>query len=899
MAEVAASIIGIASFGVNLTLTLYDFASTTAAAREQALQIAKNVTLYSNVLELLANRLEEDEPIITDAALDLAEELREQSLDIFNRIRALLPTNERNGLSMKHRLMWPFRRKKLDLLIAELEYLKSTVQLLVTVIFTGRRLQRYQTCRAKHGSKKAPTHQRAADLQCLKAQTAIIEQINAAHNLTEIETHFAWEDQLNGNTMLAPTLSISATNGTSDPTTESAEREVGTLLALRLDASIAPNHMGTMSDARGYLLTVEPREDRQAHVIQTSADILQSLLDEWTISTPLEKPEPVANEEGSDEGASSSTALILTSTDELEDDVKPQSGFMKRSLSLGSTVTPERGMERQSGELAAATEPSVRTSAVPNSPPSAKQQSTQARVSDEGTRSLQPRKGTLSPNTGEVPMDSGYVMQRLCQNTDWPTNPPLDALLNIQSARTRRRHDDLLQALSLTKAAQMEAWMPDLRKSQQWLLSSKSVDQWLRIRLESWACFTLSYSSGQTVELTAAGAFWILLDNVRVTVLPDGTECWTRAFVPLNGSIAQPGPIKVLIPESRHSEVGLYKGRSVNAWGNRFRSTSQKWVFFTKKLGDRGQMKLLLQDPSPYWSAADRILYTAPVSGTSPTTSDTDLPLGVPERQHSRYASVPTAKVSTAAISQSVPGKTSRSSSKAHIGKASDPYSFRKPMPSTHERQAVDAQAPQQTRRRSKPSSGVETKNTLTSTEQDNYTYPFDEPPVAVQNLDDPPPLPTYYPPPPAPNDRGADPHHPVHFRAHRVPSLSPGLSQYTSPPPPGGDDYYGDFSRPSNSFPPPPGGADYYDDFSTTNNSFPPPPSAADYYDDFSTSYNIFPPLPGVAPPGQFSQTSHGFPPPSDTNWSAPSPATARIVQSSSGKKKAYVGGTWGEGSR
>jgi hypothetical protein len=142
MAELAASIIGISSFGVKLTLTLYDFGATTASAKRQTDYIAKHVTLYSNVLELLAERLEADAPMISEAAMDVAEELYDQSDELFSRIRKLLP--RKDDLNFFQKIAWNFKKPKVDLLVGELEYLKSTVQLLVTVIFAGKKIQSYR-----------------------------------------------------------------------------------------------------------------------------------------------------------------------------------------------------------------------------------------------------------------------------------------------------------------------------------------------------------------------------------------------------------------------------------------------------------------------------------------------------------------------------------------------------------------------------------------------------------------------------------------------------------------------------------------------------------------------------------------------------------------------------------
>ncbi|ETI24582.1 hypothetical protein G647_03951 [Cladophialophora carrionii CBS 160.54] len=58
MAEAAAvaSIVGIASFGIQLTKTLYEFASTVSGARDEANYIARHVDLDANVLDILTGR---------------------------------------------------------------------------------------------------------------------------------------------------------------------------------------------------------------------------------------------------------------------------------------------------------------------------------------------------------------------------------------------------------------------------------------------------------------------------------------------------------------------------------------------------------------------------------------------------------------------------------------------------------------------------------------------------------------------------------------------------------------------------------------------------------------------------------------------------------------------------
>jgi hypothetical protein len=148
MAEVgiAASLIGITGAAISLARTLYVFGSTTSAAREQVDYIGKNVSFYSDVLELLVEQFEHDRPIHSKKAIALAEKLHDHSHDLFNRIRDLIPDSRRtrDRISFLQKVAWNFKKTKVDLLVGELENLKSTVQLLVQVLCAARQIHVYQ-----------------------------------------------------------------------------------------------------------------------------------------------------------------------------------------------------------------------------------------------------------------------------------------------------------------------------------------------------------------------------------------------------------------------------------------------------------------------------------------------------------------------------------------------------------------------------------------------------------------------------------------------------------------------------------------------------------------------------------------------------------------------------------
>lgn len=145
MAEAAAvaSIVGIASFGIKLTKVLYDFGSNVSSAREQTSYIARHVDLYANVLDILTERIDDEEPILSDAAFDLIDELKYQSNELFTMIEQSLPSPKegKDDISFLQKVKWNFTKSRVALLVGELDYLRSTVHLLITIIFTGRKIR--------------------------------------------------------------------------------------------------------------------------------------------------------------------------------------------------------------------------------------------------------------------------------------------------------------------------------------------------------------------------------------------------------------------------------------------------------------------------------------------------------------------------------------------------------------------------------------------------------------------------------------------------------------------------------------------------------------------------------------------------------------------------------------
>ncbi|OCT52557.1 hypothetical protein CLCR_10214 [Cladophialophora carrionii] len=281
MAEAAAvaSIVGIASFGIQLTKTLYEFASTVSGARDEANYIARHVDLYANVLDILTERIDDDEPILTDAAFDLIDELRYQSHEIFTTIQNLLPVPKqgKDDISFLQKVKWNFAKSRVALLVGELDYLRSTVHLLVTVIFTGKKIRSHRR-RAKSGVDISSSHDSDFGRHQIKAQNALLAQREAQEKLEILEVQAARQER---------PLSIDTGEVYTEPS------------SARMD--IVPITATTLAGLTQSLTAYTDPAERQRVMLQESAHVLQLLLQQWTNirpsaseSTSLEaKAEPV------------------------------------------------------------------------------------------------------------------------------------------------------------------------------------------------------------------------------------------------------------------------------------------------------------------------------------------------------------------------------------------------------------------------------------------------------------------------------------------------------------------------------------------------------------------------------------------------------------------------------
>jgi hypothetical protein len=149
MAEIGlvGTVVGLASDGVKLSLTLYTFSETVSSAGTDIKNIARDVSLTSSVLKELGTNLEQDDQtkLYSSSALQTAKEVVRECESVFIDLekvmqKAMERTSKKASkpgkltLSAFDKLTCPFLQPKTEVLRSNLERLKSTLVLMLNVL---------------------------------------------------------------------------------------------------------------------------------------------------------------------------------------------------------------------------------------------------------------------------------------------------------------------------------------------------------------------------------------------------------------------------------------------------------------------------------------------------------------------------------------------------------------------------------------------------------------------------------------------------------------------------------------------------------------------------------------------------------------------------------------------
>ncbi|OAL25863.1 hypothetical protein AYO20_10325 [Fonsecaea nubica] len=397
MAEIGlvASLLGISTFAIQLTTVLYNFGSTASSAREQTDYVARHVTLYSDVLEILAQRIDDDEPIHSRQALDLVNDIYGHSRDLFDKIRDLLP-DRADKVSFVDKIKWNFKKTKVDLLVSEIQYLKSTVNLLVSVLYAGRTIRRHKR---KKKSKKAAQDAMA---QFARAQTAIVEQVNAAAVKEDCQAKAEQDDQTADD-------EITGTNGNDNDNGNGGR--VSTALVKHSPHVPPLINTTAMVQFRQLVGQASDVSEERSLVMANSVDLLRDLLDQWTTledGTAATDGDESSTPRAADEQASSEANTTAASPNPSEEGLYD----VWRNYYLQS----QKRVEELEAELSkmktsqTTTSPAVHTS--PTDPFSGGNPATAEAVADAARKHFLPSRSSSEKEAGKKTPDGRTLGQR-------------------------------------------------------------------------------------------------------------------------------------------------------------------------------------------------------------------------------------------------------------------------------------------------------------------------------------------------------------------------------------------------------------------------------------------------------------------------------------------------------
>ena len=139
--NILGSIVGIASFGVQLSTTLYSFTKSATCTHEYIADIAGDVALTANLLSSVANVLKEEAwALISQSALKDADKILKRCECVFDEIQQIIEKRTKTGergkgrIAALGRLAWPLKEQRVELLRRRLDNLKTSLLLLLKVL---------------------------------------------------------------------------------------------------------------------------------------------------------------------------------------------------------------------------------------------------------------------------------------------------------------------------------------------------------------------------------------------------------------------------------------------------------------------------------------------------------------------------------------------------------------------------------------------------------------------------------------------------------------------------------------------------------------------------------------------------------------------------------------------
>ena len=141
------SITGTASAGFRLSLALNAVGTESALRHEMASAdveiqvIAKKISEFSLMLKQVGKIVEENRTIASPSAIDTVAEIKDQSERDFDEIKSMIEmvqkrdeTGNFRGIEVANRVTWAFKKRKMQYLLGQLEYLKDSLAIMLQTL---------------------------------------------------------------------------------------------------------------------------------------------------------------------------------------------------------------------------------------------------------------------------------------------------------------------------------------------------------------------------------------------------------------------------------------------------------------------------------------------------------------------------------------------------------------------------------------------------------------------------------------------------------------------------------------------------------------------------------------------------------------------------------------------
>lgn len=134
--SIAVSVGGLVSLGIQLLQGLNQYTGSALDSKGRIKAISADIQLTVQVVQTLDTTIQDDtnRAMMKDDAARLIQETIAQCRDTFAKIQSTLPKLSTTGPRKIDVITWPFVEPKLDLLRGNLEKLKTSLQLLMSVI---------------------------------------------------------------------------------------------------------------------------------------------------------------------------------------------------------------------------------------------------------------------------------------------------------------------------------------------------------------------------------------------------------------------------------------------------------------------------------------------------------------------------------------------------------------------------------------------------------------------------------------------------------------------------------------------------------------------------------------------------------------------------------------------